>query len=199
MFCAPNVRRTEKRRKNCCSGLENRGRGRPREARANKFGRQNGQVGQKSALEVPPGPPKIYKWARTKQLRARKRDQSPRGASGRLGIRAVFSESLNGFFFGFGWGALPPRPPQVLAGGAKPSETPPPKRSSAAFDRGGQTGPPRSNAFFFGAADDTGAADDRPAGRPAGRSAGRTSGRTPAVTPGRTSPQTLTKNPFHKS
>ena len=25
---------------------------------------------------------------------------------------------------------------------------PPPKRSSAAFDRGGQTGPPRSNAFF---------------------------------------------------
>ena len=96
MFCAPNVRRTEKRRKNCCSGLENRGRGRPREARANKFGRQNGQVGQKSALEVPPGPPKIYKWARTKQLRARKRDQSPRGASGRLGLRTLFSESSNG-------------------------------------------------------------------------------------------------------
>ena len=26
--------------------------------------------------------------------------------------------------------------------------------SSVAFDRGGQTGPPRSNAFVFGAADD---------------------------------------------
>ena len=83
MFCAPNVRRTEKRRKNCCSGLENRGRGRPREARANKFGRQNGQVGQKSALEVPPGPPKIYKWARTKQLRARK--SAPQAAKARRG------------------------------------------------------------------------------------------------------------------
>ena len=40
-------------------------------------------------------------------------------------------------------------------------QTPPPKRSFLAFDQGGQTGPPRSNAFFFGAADDTGAADDR--------------------------------------
>ena len=68
---------------NCCSGLENRGRGRPREARANKFGRQNGQVGQKSALEVPPGPPKIYKWARTKQLRARK--SAPQAAKARRG------------------------------------------------------------------------------------------------------------------
>ena len=38
-------------------------------------------------------------------------------------------------------------------------------------------GPPRSNAFFFGVADDTGAADDRPAGHPAGRSAGRSAGR----------------------
>ena len=42
-----------------------------------------------------------------------------------------------------------------------------PQWSSAAFHRrGGQTGPPRSNAFLFGAADDTGAADDRPAARP---------------------------------
>ena len=32
----------------------------------------------------------------------------------------------------------------------------------ATFDRGSQTGPPRSNDFLFGAADDTGAADDRP-------------------------------------
>ena len=37
--------------------------------------------------------------------------------------------------FGFGWGALPPRPP--------------PKRSFVTFDRGGQRGPPRSNVFFF--------------------------------------------------
>ena len=45
----------------------------------------------------------------------------------------------------------------------------PPKRSFVTYDRGGQTGggqtgPPRSNDFFFGAADDTRAA--------------RTSGRT---------------------
>ena len=89
-------------------------------------------------------------------------------------------------FLFFGWGALPPAP-LVFGWGDKARPDPPPKRSSAAFDRGGQTGPPRSNAFFFGAADDTGAADDRPAGRPASRSAGRTSVRTPAVTLGRTS------------
>ena len=47
------------------------------------------------------------------------------------------------------------------------------KRSFVTFDRGGQTGPPRSNDFFFGAADDTRAADDRPAGRLAGRPAER--------------------------
>ena len=46
-------------------------------------------------------------------------------------------------FWDFGWGAL-------LS----------PKRSYLAFDRGGQTGPPRSNDFFFGVADDTSAADD---------------------------------------
>ena len=60
----------------------------------------------------------------------------------------------------FGWGQ------RVFAGGAKPPQTPPPKRSSAAFDRGGQTGPPRSNAFFFGTVDDTGAADDHPTSTP---------------------------------
>ena len=73
---------------------------------------------------------------------------------------------INNFriFFDFGWGgkATPDRPL---------------KRSSVTFDRGGQTGPPRSNAFLFGAvddtgavdgtdaADDTGAADDRPTTR----------------------------------
>ena len=38
------------------------------------------------------------------------------------------------------------------------------KRSFVTFDRGGQTGPPRSNDFFFGAVDDTGAANERPSG-----------------------------------
>ena len=52
------------------------------------------------------------------------------------------------------------------------------KRSFVTFDRGGQTGPPRSNDFFFGAADDTGAA----------RTSGRTSGRTPAGRPLTTRP-----------
>ena len=71
-------------------------------------------------------------------------------------------------------GGAGPQTPQFLAGGAKPVQTTPAlKRSSAAFDRGGHTGPPRSNAFFSGAADDTGAADDRPAGRPAERPAKR--------------------------
>ena len=55
-------------------------------------------------------------------------------------------------------------PDAAAAGPAAPT----PKRSSAAFDRGGQTEPPRSNAFFFGAVDDTGAADERPSGRPGG-------------------------------
>ena len=41
----------------------------------------------------------------------------------------------------------------VLAGGRCPPD-PPLKRSFVTFDRGGQTGPPRSNALFFGAADD---------------------------------------------
>ena len=44
----------------------------------------------------------------------------------------------------FGWGALPPRPAELC-----PPRTPPPlKRSFVTFDRGGQTGPPRSNDFF---------------------------------------------------
>ena len=51
------------------------------------------------------------------------------------------------FFENFGRGVLPPRPPGFWRGGQS-SPRPPPKRSSAAFDRGGQTGPPRSNAFF---------------------------------------------------
>ena len=60
-------------------------------------------------------------------------------------------------------GRCPPDPP-VFGWGAKPPQTPP-KRSFVTFDRGGQTGPPRSNDFFFGAADDTRAADDPRTGR----------------------------------
>ena len=59
-----------------------------------------------------------------------------------------------------------------------------PVRSSLAFDRGGQTGPPRSNDFFFGAADDTCAAQT--SGQTSGRTPGRTSSRTSSQTSGRT-------------
>ena len=65
----------------------------------------------------------------------------------------------------FWLGGAAPQTLRFWAGGAKPPD-PPLKRSFVTFDRGGQTGPPRSNVFFFGAADDTRAADDRPAGRP---------------------------------
>ena len=81
-FGASNARRTEKLRKNCCFGLENRGLGRPGEARASKFERQNGQVGRKSALEAPPGAPNFFLLARTRQLRAEMSAQCPRCASG---------------------------------------------------------------------------------------------------------------------
>ena len=50
-----------------------------------------------------------------------------------------------------------------LAGGRCHPDPPSLKRSFVIFDRGGQTRPPRSNDFLFGAADDTSAADDRPA------------------------------------
>ena len=73
---------------------------------------------------------------------------------------------------------FPPGPP-VFGWGGKAPPDPPFKRSFVTFDRGGQTGPPRSNDFFFGAADDTRAADDRPAGRLAGRPAERPAGWVP--------------------
>ena len=76
------------------------------------------------------------------------------------------------FFFEKFWlGGAAPQTPRFLAGGGKAPPDPPLKRSFVTFDRGGQTGPPRSNDFFFGAADDTRAA----------RTSGRTSGRTPGV------------------
>ena len=62
-----------------------------------------------------------------------------------------------------------------MEGGGNPTskDGSPLKRSFVTFDRGGQTGPPRSNDFFFGAADDMRAADEaeRPAERPAKRPA----------------------------
>ena len=72
----------------------------------------------------------------------------------------IFWHFFEKFRFWLG-GAAPQRPPVFLGGGKAPPD-PLLKRSCLAFDRGGQTGPPRSNAFFFGAVDDTGAADDRP-------------------------------------
>ena len=44
-------------------------------------------------------------------------------------------------------GRCPPDPP-VFGWGGKAPPDPPLKRSFVTFDRGGQTGPPRSNAFF---------------------------------------------------
>ena len=47
---------------------------------------KNGQVERKSASKVPPGSPKMYKSARTRQLRARKRERErPRRADPRRG------------------------------------------------------------------------------------------------------------------
>ena len=65
------------------------------------------------------------------------------------------------FFEKLWLGGAAPQTPRILAGGEQSTPRPPPlKRSFVTFDRGGQTGPPRSNDFFVGAADDTGAADD---------------------------------------
>ena len=63
--------------------------------------------------------------------------------------------------------------PPVFGWGGKAPPDHPLKRSFVTFDRGGQTEPPRSNDLFLGAADDTRAADDRPAGRVAGSPAER--------------------------
>ena len=60
-FCASNARRSQTPRKNSRFGLQNRGPGRPGDPRASKFERPNGQVERKSALDAPPGPPKITK------------------------------------------------------------------------------------------------------------------------------------------
>ena len=51
-------------------------------ARAAQLERKNGQFERTSASEAPPGSPKIEKRARARQLRARKRVRSPRGAGG---------------------------------------------------------------------------------------------------------------------
>ena len=58
------------------------------------------------------------------------------------------------FLVNFSLGGAAPQTPWFLAGGGKAPPDPTLKRSFVTFDRGGQTGPPRSN-YFFGAADDT--------------------------------------------
>ena len=63
-------------------------------------------------------------------------------------------------FFDFGWGRAAPQTSETNGFWLDPP-THTLKRSYFAFDRGGQTRPPRSNDVF-GAADGTGAADDRP-------------------------------------
>ena len=55
---------------------------------------------------------------------------------------------LVSIFFQFWLGGAAPQTLRLLAEGAKPPQTLPRKGSSLAFDRGNQTGPPRSNAFF---------------------------------------------------
>ena len=81
-FCVLIASRVAKSRKNHRLGLENWTRGGPGEAWRSKLERKNGQVERKSASKVPPGSPKMYKSARTRQLRARKRGQCPRRAGG---------------------------------------------------------------------------------------------------------------------
>ena len=164
-LCAWSVRRIEKLRKNSRLELQNQGSGRPRGAQRSKFERKNGQLARKYTLEVPSGLSKNLKSARTRALRASK--SAPQAAKARRRPKApkccsVISRWIfRKIFEKFGWGALPPRPPGFWLGGGKAPPDPPLKRSFATFDRGGQTGPPRSNDFFFGAADDTRAADDR--------------------------------------
>ena len=65
----------------------------PGSVRATQNRARAAQFERKSALEVTPGPPKIYKWARTRQLRARKRacewpraSGPPRTPRGNFGI-----------------------------------------------------------------------------------------------------------------
>ena len=54
-------------------------------------------------------------------------------------------------FFGFGWGALPPRPPEFWLGGLRPLSPP-----LDGFSRGAAA--PRTPRVFFFPSDDTGAA-----------------------------------------
>ena len=71
---------------------------RPGSVRATQNQARAAQRERKGALEVPPGLRKIYKEARTRQLRAKKLVQSPRRASGGPGARTLISESSNGFY-----------------------------------------------------------------------------------------------------
>ena len=85
----------------------------------------------------------------------------------------------------FGRWALSPRPVWRGRGTKRYSRMCPPlKRPFVTFDRGGQTGPPRSNVFFS-APLTTRAPPGRPAGRLAERPAGRPAGRPARLPAGR--------------
>ena len=74
-------------------------------------------------------------------------------------------KTKNIFFFEnfrniFGWGALPPRPPNFWLGGQSPPRPPLNGRSSHLIEAA-KRGRLDQMFFFFGAADDTRTADDR--------------------------------------
>ena len=69
------------------------------------------------------------------------------------------------FFEKYWLGGAAPQTPRFLAGGAKPPQTPPLNGRSSHLIEAAKRGR-LDQMIFFGAADDTRAADDRPAGRP---------------------------------
>ena len=82
-----------------------------------------------------------------------------------------------------GRGALPPRPPSFWLGQSPPR--PPLNDHPQHLIEAAKRGRLDQMLFFFGAADDKGAVDDRPAGRPTGdRAFGRTSSRPSGQTSG---------------
>ncbi len=100
----------------------------------------------------------------------------------------IFLIRFRFFFRSFHFAFKKPGLSVFLGGRAKPPQTPS-EQSSSAFDRGGQTGPPRSNAFF--SAPLTTRAPPTTSVRTSGRTFGRPDARPNAA--GRTTKRTLTK------
>ena len=97
-------------------------------------------------------------------------------------MRKVPGKKIKYFFIFFPFfrkilagGRCPPDPPVFGWGGKAPPDPPLNDRSSHLIEAA-KRGRLDQIAFFFGAADDARAADDRPAERPAERSAGRPAG-----------------------